>query len=621
MNFIAISLLLLQITIPAAGLRIQVQNALESGEPEKTATPITIEAFFINIISSTQRADCMNRQLSQIADLFKTAGVNFIHHRYPGVEPTQSSIEEALKSPQMAQCFPSNKVANLTHPGADINEWKGVLGNTCAHMKLVDMLSGRKSQQADYYMMFEDDVVFNPENFVSSVVDFVKNDKGHYTLLALDTFQAIWHKGQVVNSVNKKEFMSWDPPKGERATGELDIYSFSSAWGYWGAHSWLLPRTRLAQFRQHMHVRPTAPLDWYPKMRSQHHISFMAFQTNSVRQFRFADQAFTDMAALPKSCLEMSVSDIVPPANEAKTFSKIVKNEPQVAPKNDLLGPDNEVIILGMYDTGTNLFHNLLVHNIEEVHNVSLCKDYSGWAYCGQVWKHTHPSRLAEAQKFRQGKYGNNGDFKSATAVVIVRHPFSLIESIRSGQNYDVDCGNFALDDTCMYITPTGQRLKNQAGNSRVENPICVPGEQACWPSMAAAWNSYTEGYLKTLPDLFKHVEILRYEDIVELPQDTMQRLGVDLEMDLDFTNWTPQDAHAKKLGGDHASSLKKLQARDYGAKYSEEEKQQLCAQLDHGLMNTLGYKGCHDATKEPKFEHTVFSKNGPQIDNIFDNM
>jgi hypothetical protein len=513
--------------------------------------------------------------------------------------------------------------------------WKGVLGNACSHLKLLEDLSARAPQN-DYYLILEDDVIFDIERFAFALIAYLDLDQGHWSMLAFDTFQVVPVKGN-------KTF-DFSAPEVDRIDGPLDLYLFSGSWGYWGAHAWLVHDARVRQLWDHLRSIPTMPLDWYPKWSSQLHTTFISYQTGSVWQRKYAPQDQVSTA-----CAYKATSDIldagIPRIGQAGQHSRSSKSE---------------VVILGMYNSGTNLFSKLLQGNIEKPLNIELCKNYSGFAYCGRVWKHTHPKRLSETISLRP----DYGDFNQTVAIVLVRHPFSFIHSLQNGENYDVHCGeprelprgkSVGIKQSCTYVPPTGHDLETQMGNERIERPICPSADKEdpqCWQNVADGWNSYISGYLYNINRLFKQVKIIRYEDLVQAPERTMRDLTQDVLPDpgprFHWTPyedpgkrlggnrsdtlqklarkpkqfyWTPFEGQSKKLGGNRSDALQKLTQHNYGANFNKDELKLLCAQLDIHLMGRLGYHGCTPALNEGKHQNidtsiTQFIESGEQDQN-----
>jgi GR25 family glycosyltransferase involved in LPS biosynthesis len=522
----------------------------------------------------------MEGQLASVAAHLKQYGVTMSFTRYPAIRITSSTLNNSFT--EYSTCYPSRSLAPLEHGGKG-PVWKGVLGNSCSHLKLLEDLSGRAPQNG-YYLILEDDIIFDIERFVLAMISYLELDQGHWTMVAFDTFSL--DKWTYQKTTQKT--LTFSAPETDRIDGPLDLYSFSSSWGYWGAHAWLVHDSRVKQLWDHLRSIPTMPLDWYPMWPRHLHASFISYQTGSVWQRWYAppDQIST-------ACAYKVSSDIID-AGDAR----------MVQPTRHSISSHSEVIILGMYNSGTNLFYNMFHEDIEQHLNVELCKTYSGGASCGRVWKHTHPKRLSETIKLRP----EYGDFNQTTAIALVRHPFALIHSLQMGENHDVHCGEpdelptgkgVDIRQSCRYVLPTGVALKPQMGDERIESPICpsLLRSGQCWRDVAEGWNSYVGGYLHNLTSLFKNVKIIRYEDLVQDPERTLEDLTQDQGRRFPRRpwswDWTPYEAASKNLGGNRSDALQKFTEHNYGANFTEDELSFLCYRLDKHLMGRLGYHGC----------------------------
>jgi GR25 family glycosyltransferase involved in LPS biosynthesis len=534
----------------------------------------------------------MEGQLASVAAHLKRFGVTMSFARYPALRITSSTLRNSFK--EYPTCYPSGLLVPLRHeedsgPG---KSWKGVLGNACSHLKLLEDLSSR-APHSDYYLILEDDVIFDIKRFVHALTSYLELDQGHWSMLAFDTFSFVGHE-----RYNNKTF-NFSAPTKDRIDGPLDLYFISGSPAYWGAHAWLVHSARLKQVWEHFRSIPTMPLDWYPKWSSQLHVSFVSYQSRSLWQRRYAPPDQTSEA-----CAYRASSDILDVGNARIAYSS-----------RHSISSHGEVIILGMYNSGTHLFHRMLHYIIEKPLKAELCKNYSDGAYCGRVWKHTHPERLSETISLRP----DYGDFNQTTAIVLVRHPFALIHSLQTGENYDVQCGEpndlltgksvlIKQSAYCTYVPPTGTALKSQMGNERIESPICPRGHREkrgpqCWGSVAEGWNSYMGGYLHNLTGLFKHVKIIRYEDLVQDPDRAMQDLTKDQgprpPSRRESWDWTPYEGESRNLGGNRSDMLQKLTEYNYGANFTKDELKFLCDRLDIHIMGRLGYHGCTPALND----------------------
>jgi GR25 family glycosyltransferase involved in LPS biosynthesis len=575
---------------------------------------VKIQALVVNLDQSEKRFACMEGQLTRVAAHLKKYGVAMSFARYSATRIKSSTLNSSFI--EHPACYPSNSLAPLTHPGGSAQAWRGVLGNACSHLKMLEDLSAR-AHDSDYYLILEDDIVFDIKRFVLALKSYLEFDPGHWTMLAFDTFDTSIVRGSCHNGGKDVRGVcnggavtcgkvrgdcltafNFSAPEEDRIYGPLDLHMFSTSWGYWGAHAWLVHDARVKQLWDHLRSIPTMPLDWYPKWSSQLHTSFISYQSGSVWQRKYAppDQIST-------ACAYEASSDIL----DAGRFRTVQSRPRRSSP--------SEVSILGMYNSGTNLLYKLFYANIEKPLNIELCKNRSGWAYCGRVWKHTHPKRLSEAISLRP----DYGDFNQTIAIVLVRHPFSQIHSLETGENYDVRCGapknlptgkRVDINHTCVYVKPTGVALQSQMGNERIELPICPRKDRPrnsrqCWENVAEGWNSYVGAYLSGLDSLFKQVKIIRYEDLVEAPERTMRDLMQVVAPDPGQHRLKPwgvaYEGASKKLDRKRSDALMKLNEKNYGANFTEDELNFLCSQLDKHLMGRLGYHGCTPAFNDVK--------------------
>jgi hypothetical protein len=540
---------------------------------------IKIHALVVSHEQNEERVECIEGQLKSVAAQLKNYGVVMSFATYPAFRITSLTLNDSFR--QHPTCYPSNSLAQ-----DPAQAWIHVLPNSCSRLKLLEDLSAR-AYHNDYYFVLNHDVIFDIERFALALKSYLELDQGHWTMLAFDTFDRSASDG-----------FNFSAPEKDRIDGPLDLYTISSSWGYRGAHAWLVHSARIKQLWDHLRSIPTMPLDWYPKRSSQLHASFVSYQSGSVWQRRYAP-----LHQISTAC-GYEVSSGILDASKPRI----------VQPSRDPISSQAEAIILGMYNSGTNLFHKLFQTNIEKPLNIELCRNYSRLASCGRVWKHTHPKRLSEAISLRP----DYGDFNQTIAVVLVRHPFALIHSLQTGENLDVHCGisrhcgeknklptgNSSVDilQKCIYVPPTTDALlESQMGNERIELPICPIEGHQCWENVAEGWNSYMSGYLYNLTRLFKQVKIIRYEDLVEAPERTMGDLAQVGALDLGRWDWTPYEGPSNNLGGNRSDALQKLTEHNYGADFTEDELNVLCNQLDKHLMSRLGYHGCTPAFNDVK--------------------
>merc|ERR1719401_1496652 len=181
----------------------------------------------------------------------------------------------------------------------------------------------------------------------------------------------------------------------------------------------------------------------------------MSYQMGSAVQQQYAHNYF-DVA-------ETDQCPVVPNPDDRDLVARAGLERKELDPS------PNEVVILAMYSSGSNLLHRHLRNDIEIPSGIELCKDYSGDAYCGGLWTHTHPARLSEAVPLR----GHYGSFTLATAWVLVRHPFALIHSIlkrgpsnATDQKRELVCKGTSLSSSCVFVD-------NRDSGMRIPYPIC----------------------------------------------------------------------------------------------------------------------------------------------------
>lgn len=292
--------------------------------------------------------------------------------------------------------------------------------------------------------------------------------------------------------------------------------------------------------------------------------------------------------------------------------------------------PVREVVILGMPNSGTRLLQNMLRQHIEQPRGVQLCRangDDTTEAFCGRIWHHTHPSRLAEAAEFRQGcgdQCESLGPLSEAVGLLVVRHPIRNVRKLQEERFRFLACTNqtgvAGMASTCLYEEqPSGDSCAADGRNCtypRVPRALCEAGQQAkagaaefCWESFPDAWNSYTAGFQQLQADrVFNKVLFLRYEDLAEDPTMVIHRVSHAVGLKPTINE---QFMALRKIGGNamvsfqHEAALARLNTLDYGAKLSCAEIQALCARLDRGLFFSLGYHACQKAW--PAYDELIF--------------
>lgn len=555
------------------------------GEPR----PTLIKAYYINKKSSTERKRCMESQLKLLQDNLAKINTDFTFLRWPAVEINHCNDTSSCMRLH-PKCFPTGKAGKLARTDA-VDEGagiRGVVGNWCAHLNLLRGLGKvHETYQSpvDYYFILEDDLIIDVQNLVESLDKLFKTSKRTWPLIAFDTFgsQAKDDAKQVQHRIKHSE-MSYAPIE-DLAAGGLQLYSISHAWGYWGAHAWLVDALHLKRFVEFYSDLHTLPVDWIPKVVRPLHLGMMAYQTGSITQRNLLGEA-----TLSESCSVESDSDILSAAN---LYDSGISEEDLgldglvLELKSDI----DEVVILGMHNSGTNLLYNLFHNYIEKPNDIELCKDYYRKAYCGNIWKHTNPNRFNQLRKSRRK------NFDRTLAIVLVRHPLSQLKLWQTSPHH-LACGGTHLTEPCLCDNATDTNLMS-AIMPEVPRPMCDTDspETPCWNSLVDGWNSHVAGYHK-LDSLFGKVMVVRYEDLVESPIDVLRQISTNLGMQSPAMSNTSSFLQAKS----RQFALDALRSPNYMSDFPRDELKRFCAALDKTSLFRLGYHGCQD------FHDSVFN-------------
>lgn len=155
--------LLSLVVIPHATLTTALRLRDQHGQRDPQDV-INLHVVFANLNSSTERAECMSTQLSQLASDLEGTGVHMTFARYPALLMTAPTLKDSVET--YPDCYPSRSMMKVHHPGLDDEDsWRGIFGNTCSHMRLVNELAAVQEHQSDYYMIMEDDVVIDRSRF------------------------------------------------------------------------------------------------------------------------------------------------------------------------------------------------------------------------------------------------------------------------------------------------------------------------------------------------------------------------------------------------------------------------------------------------------------------------
>lgn len=560
-----------------------------------------IMVTYVNVEGSINRENCMEKQLATLTEEATSMGI-YLSFERAKAETLSTCANVSSCMQEKPECFPSGSLGFIHHGHDDDAERvnliaKGVLGNWCSHVRLLRKLHAA-DKLWDYFLILEDDVMFKP-GFLNQLLTFLRNFPHQWTLVALDTFSA-------------RSFPE-DDEFTRNASQGLNLRAMSATRNtYWGAHAWLIHSHKVAKFLELFEKTPAIPIDWITKTSHPLHMGMWNFQTDTIKQLQHVTSE--EIGLIPAECASVAGSDIDNGGTVSEPVASPVPTKMSVAMARDDpvdASSSREALILGMFDSGTQLVNQLIKRHLEIPNDLELCKERTA-SHCGRIWMHTHPSRIAEAAALREGLPA----LKNAVAVVVVRHPFGTLRSFQRRQRPEfVDCdvsGVGAFVESCDYTEPKdgiprvpralcAADVSEDAINSSAGRDTADAAAQAgnsssrtsCWPNYPEAWNSYMAS-IRNLSTVVGRVVTVRYEDLVEDPNNALRRIAHALHLAMP-TNV----AHVvEAIPGpgprqDHAGALAKLQQPDYEGHYNCGEMSMLCSRLDPGLLFQQGYHAC----------------------------
>lgn len=532
--------------------------------------------------STDANSRCMQSQLAKVKRQAASFGIDVAYERAPAVNFKKCTDVSSCLA-EHPRCFPSARISYAAM--IDKGKLRQGLGSWCSMYLLLKnttaALSSSSRSDFDYLLVLRDDLAI-ANNFTSSLAKFLHEFPDHWTQVLLD--------------VTSTAFPAQDHWPHASSKG-LPVYSMSATRGtYHGSRASLVHASQLSRFLQFYESVPALPTDLLSKVPRPMHMSMWAFQPGGIKSKRRLGPA--SLRELGHGCDGQVTGATSAPKAAGGTWDFVAK--PLALKQKE--ATHREMVLFGMYDSGTKMLSELITHNLEDPNKVHVCKNYTMWGYCGRIWKHTNPHRLMELKNLRNcSTCSSMKSLKDAVAVVMVRHPFSLIRSLQR-HAYDMTCAaghhGKGLAGPCVYSEPTEDWLqKEQAGMPRLLSAPCEtktkPGG-TCWRSLPEAWNSYVSGYLE-LSRLFHNVVLLRYEDVVEDPAKAVKRIAA--AVNLPSPSQVLAVDRALGLPGhgftDNGGALDKLSTLDYTSNFSCPELQVLCNHLDRGLLFKLGYHGC----------------------------
>jgi hypothetical protein len=233
-----------------------------------------------------------------------------------------------------------------------------------------------------------------------------------------------------------------------------------------------------------------------------------------------------------------------------------------------------DVVVLGQFNTGTNLLYKLFLQNFHYAPQHAV-EDIT-------VWKHLRPAELA-----------NLGIAKDVVLLVVLRDPLSWLQSMRKAP-YDVhECVEGA--------NPGGNRERD---GFWIEQPCTLESKKFGGYTMprvdlrglADYWNLWTEEYDELPRYGFDRVVLIRYEDLVLQTEDVLAEVGQAVGREPPATVvhvHGPAKPHGRANG--RTEAMMKLKSKAYLRTYSQAEILAACEALDRALMNEHGYGDCDE--------------------------
>lgn len=242
-------------------------------------------------------------------------------------------------------------------------------------------------------------------------------------------------------------------------------------------------------------------------------------------------------------------------------------------------GPERSIHVLGLQDTGTNLLTSSLLLNFGPRLR------YFDWSYKENatgnfghgIWKHANICERANASKEHMEMMRK----ENVTALIMVREPLSWLQSLRKAPYELKDCvsGEDWLQRPCTHPTPAGYRSG-------------VPAQQ--FVSLPFIWTEWVSAYQSWAECGFAHALIIKYEDMVERPQEVLvsvaNHLGIEVPsywriMDI------PSKTHGMSLG--RSEALNKIESKEYLNEYFGTDRIDSCKHLNREVQLSLNYTQC----------------------------
>lgn len=237
-----------------------------------------------------------------------------------------------------------------------------------------------------------------------------------------------------------------------------------------------------------------------------------------------------------------------------------------------------KVLMLGLFNTGTNLLQKLLEKNFGGIH------DLRGDL---EIWKHIKPSHLRSQLK----AIGKPNQLKDALILAVVRDPMSWLQSMRKAP-YDLGACMRRSDwptAGCTFPAPhwyTSSILYPDKTLAHKE-AFQVQNIESVWNDWGTEYNNLEHiGLGKTV--------VVTYEEMVMDTEGVLGRIAAALGKPAPKKveqQHGPAKFHGNSLG--RLAAIQKLESKSYLKTYTDKQRHQVCDRLDKALMHKRLYHDC----------------------------
>lgn len=529
-----------------------------------------IKIYYINLGSSSHRRDCMKSQLEPLEQQGPKFGLKVDVQRFPAFNMGKCSDVTTCMA-KYPSCFPSgfgfaSHGRMMTNPELRTQMVRGVFGDACSHLKVLQQIMETELDTYDYFLVLEDDVKVS-NGLLGSLRDLLSRFPRFWTLIAIDTFAS------PPRPTPQGDYIS------ENFTHGLPLTSISpSKATYWGSHAWLFNSDNVPLFLRFYEKQPTMNADWYTKIPSPLHMGMWAYNPGALAQLRLADGGAGDNAS--ESCTKSIQSDI-----GEMQFT-------QIAASSRLSSEETrEVIVLGMEASGVKKVKLAIRQHLEKPLGVKLCHADAG-GNCGGV---PDKFNLANWSQLSALRGPEEKPLNQAIAVIVVTHPFTLTTD-RWARDQPLMCD----DDLCA--------------------SSCATMARSHWSFVPCQWNTLTKSARDlSRSDLFRRVLILRQEDVEEFPEMAARKIGKAAGLRAPRKASSNKATFFRETEGE-VHSARFLNTMRYESPEDCDRLQAMCASIHRNAMWKYGYHGCQlivsdyadeafEAFDEPPAFHTTCSK------------